>query len=200
VAGTVSNLAFLALIGVIAEQVLSRPQWLALYLAGGAAGELAGYAWQPVGAGNSVAVCGLAGALAVLMLRGDPGLPPAAPYAQLLWAGALVATVSVIPAVAIFAVTAPAVRLLRARGWPAERVAGGAVLACGIALAAAENIHGVALLAGALLSLAVVAVVPADTGRPGCRRLSVTGPEHKDGGCADGLAPVVRVRLLPPGR
>jgi hypothetical protein len=49
----------------------------------------------------------------------------------------------------IFAVTAPAVRLLRPRGWPAARVAGGAVLACGIALAAAENIHGVALLAGA---------------------------------------------------
>jgi len=73
----------------------------------------------------------------------------AGPYAQLLWAGALVATVSLIPAVVIFAVTAPAVRLLRARGWPAARVAGGAVLACGIALAAAENIHGVALLAGA---------------------------------------------------
>ena len=38
-------------------------------MAGGLAGETAGIFWQPVGAGNSVAVCGLIGALASWQLR-----------------------------------------------------------------------------------------------------------------------------------
>src|ERR1700744_1517829 len=60
VAGTLSNLLFLLVIGILAEQVLTRPRWLALYLLPGLAGEFAAYSWQPTGAGNSVAVSGLA--------------------------------------------------------------------------------------------------------------------------------------------
>ncbi len=114
VAGTVSNLVFLAVIGMIAEQVMSRPRWLVLYLVPGLVGEFAAYAWQPVGAGNSVAICGLAGGLAVLMLRSDVRLPVATPYAQLLWIGALVATVSPVAAVLILVATAPVLGVLRA--------------------------------------------------------------------------------------
>ena len=156
VPGTISNLVFLALIGVIAEQVMSRPRWLVLYLGAGLAGEFAAYAWQPVGAGNSVAICGLAGGLAVLMVRGDLRLPAATPYVQLLWAGALVATVSAIPAVLIFVGTAPALSIQHARRLPATRIAGAAVLACGAALAAVQNIHGAALLAGMLIGAVIV--------------------------------------------
>jgi membrane associated rhomboid family serine protease len=122
--GTLSNLAFLLVIGTIAEQVLSRPRWLLLYFIPGLAAELAGYAWQPVGAGNSGAVCGLAGGLIVAMLAGRPRpgphaagiggapsprgrallapwpapvavLPPwPAPLAVTCWLGALAATVA----------------------------------------------------------------------------------------------------------
>jgi membrane associated rhomboid family serine protease len=68
VAGTISNLAFLLVLGAMAEQVLGPGRWLVCYLGAGLVGELAGYVWQPRGAGNSVAICGLAGALTVALL------------------------------------------------------------------------------------------------------------------------------------
>jgi membrane associated rhomboid family serine protease len=156
VLGTISNLVFLAVIGVIAEHVMSRPRWLVLYVVAGLVGEFAAYAWQPVGAGNSIAICGLAGGLAVLMIRGDRRLPAATPYAQILWAGALVATVSAVPAVLIFVATAPVLSILRGRRLPATRIAGAAVLACGIALAAVQDIHGAALVAGIVIGAVLV--------------------------------------------
>ena len=64
VLGTASNLLFLALLGAAAEQVVGRATMVVLYLAAGSTGQLAGVFWQPVGAGNSVAVCGLAGLVA----------------------------------------------------------------------------------------------------------------------------------------
>ncbi len=55
----------------------SVPGFVAAQLVGGLTGELVGWAgWQPVGAGNSVGVCGLAGALAVAVLTVDYGHPP----------------------------------------------------------------------------------------------------------------------------
>ncbi len=160
VVGTLSNLTFLLVIGAMAEQVLTRPRWLVLYLVPGLVGEFVAYAWQPAGAGNSVAVCGLSGALAVLMLRDRRCAPAAAPYVQLPWVGALAGTVSAIAAGLIFAATGLLLRLAAGRRVPAAgvaaAVAGAAVLACGVALAADQNIHGAALLAGALLSVAIV--------------------------------------------
>ena len=79
VVGALSNLAFLLILGAIAEQFLAAWQWLACYFGAGLAGELAGYAWQPVGAGNSIAVCGLAGALVVALWARTPAIGPAAP-------------------------------------------------------------------------------------------------------------------------
>jgi membrane associated rhomboid family serine protease len=52
------------LVGVLAERLFGSGRWLVLYFGGGIVGELAGYAWKPVGAGASVAVAGLLGALA----------------------------------------------------------------------------------------------------------------------------------------
>jgi membrane associated rhomboid family serine protease len=156
VLGTLSNLAFLLIIGTIAEQVLTRPRWLALYLVPGLAGEFVAYSWQPTGAGNSVAVCGLSGALAVLMLRDRRCAPPVAAYAQLLWVGCLVATASAIAGGLIFGAVGLLLRLSGGRSVPVAAVSGAAVLACGAALAADQDIHGAALVAGALLSIAIV--------------------------------------------
>src|SRR4029453_9473219 len=47
VVGTLSNLAFLLVMGVVAEQVLGAWRWLVCYLGAGLVGELAGYGWQP---------------------------------------------------------------------------------------------------------------------------------------------------------
>jgi hypothetical protein len=50
VAGALSNLAFLLILGVLAEQVTSRGRWLLAYAVAGLAGEFAGYVHLDVAA------------------------------------------------------------------------------------------------------------------------------------------------------
>ena len=83
--GTVFNLVSLALVGTAAERRWGARRWLVVALGAGVGAQLWGALVQPVGAGNSVAVFGLAGSLAVLALRrGDR-------VQQLLGAGGLLA-------------------------------------------------------------------------------------------------------------
>jgi membrane associated rhomboid family serine protease len=152
VVGALSNLAFLGLIGVAAEQVLSRPRWLLHYVGIGLGVELLAYEWQPVGAGNSIAVCGLAGGVAVACRRGDSRLPGYTAAALLVWSGALLGTMSdtlVVPGIVLAAAAAALVR----RHQKAVRLVSLATAATGVVLAAATNIHGAALLAGMAVQL-----------------------------------------------
>ena len=68
IVGGMFNIAMLAMLGAIAEQVLSRTACLGIYLIGGLLSEVVALAWQPLGAGNSVAYMSLAGALLGLAL------------------------------------------------------------------------------------------------------------------------------------
>lgn len=63
VPGALFNLAWLLVLGAIAERRFSRPAWLAIYFGGGIATEFLALGWQPHGAGNSIACLALAGAL-----------------------------------------------------------------------------------------------------------------------------------------
>lgn len=69
--GTLTNLAFLAVLGYVAERAIGPGRWLVLYASGAVAGELSGLLYGQAGAGNSIALCGLAGGLAVLTWRGQ---------------------------------------------------------------------------------------------------------------------------------
>jgi rhomboid protease GluP len=62
------NLIALCIIGTWAESLFGSKRWVVLYLVGGFVGEVAGLAWRPVGAGASVAICGLLGGIAVWLL------------------------------------------------------------------------------------------------------------------------------------
>ncbi|GAA4486999.1 hypothetical protein GCM10023191_014220 [Actinoallomurus oryzae] len=155
VAGTVSNLLFLVLVGAVAEQAVSRSRWLVCYFAAGLVGEIAGYAWQPHGGGNSIAICGLAGAAAVALWRGDERLPRFAPTIVLLWCAALLAT-AWFPLLAIGLVAAMAARVAAERGIAVGRWTAAGALVTGVALTAVRNIHGVALLAGLVVAVALV--------------------------------------------
>jgi len=62
------NFPAIVVVGVIVERVFGSYNWLILYFGCGFVGELAGYAWQPFGAGASVAGAGLLGGLAVSLL------------------------------------------------------------------------------------------------------------------------------------
>lgn len=61
--GALFNLFWLLVLGSMAERRFSRPAWLAIYFGGGIAAEFLALAWQPSGAGNSIACLALAGAL-----------------------------------------------------------------------------------------------------------------------------------------
>jgi len=68
-AGTLFNLLTLAVIGVFAERVFGHWRWLVLYFGCGLFGQAMSFLWlQPDGAGNSMCVAGLLGALAAALL------------------------------------------------------------------------------------------------------------------------------------
>ena len=61
--------------GIATEREIGRGWWIVAYAVAGTAGEVAGIFWQPVGGGNSVAVCGLIGLHAVWRLGQTQLLP-----------------------------------------------------------------------------------------------------------------------------
>jgi membrane associated rhomboid family serine protease len=149
--GTASNLVFLVLVGTIAEQVVSRPRWLVQYFGVGLAIELLAYSWQPTGGGNSIAVCGLTGAVGIALATDDERLPGFADLAVLLWCGALIGTTTksaYIVAVGACVASSAATRIAIERGVVIHRWVAAAVLAVGVVLSVLANIHGAALILG----------------------------------------------------
>src|SRR5512140_641424 len=74
IGGAISNLVGLLLIGFVAEQLWDRGNMLLIFFLGALMGELIGFVWQPIGAGNSVANFSLAASVAVIcLLRRPPG-------------------------------------------------------------------------------------------------------------------------------
>jgi membrane associated rhomboid family serine protease len=61
--GLLFNLFWLLVLGTTAERRFSRTGWLAVYFLGGILAEFIALAWQPHGAGSSIACLALAGAL-----------------------------------------------------------------------------------------------------------------------------------------
>ena len=75
VIGTIFNLVSLALVGSLAERIWNGRSMLIIFFVGGVIGEIAGFAWQPVGAGNSVGNFSLAASIAVVSLMRLPFAP-----------------------------------------------------------------------------------------------------------------------------
>jgi membrane associated rhomboid family serine protease len=65
------NLSAIAVLGTFAERIFGRRNWLLLYFPAGIVGELTGAFWKPLGAGASVAGCGLLGGLATWLISRD---------------------------------------------------------------------------------------------------------------------------------
>ncbi len=60
VIGSIFNLLSLLLVGSVAEHLWGRIRWLTIFFLGGISSEIISLAWQPVGAGNSLANFSLA--------------------------------------------------------------------------------------------------------------------------------------------
>jgi len=73
--------------GTLAELALGPAWWAAAYVVAGLVGEIAGLFWQPVGGGNSVAICGLIGLFSLWQLaQRQPALPLRA-LGTVVWGG-----------------------------------------------------------------------------------------------------------------
>jgi membrane associated rhomboid family serine protease len=154
VVGTLSNLAFLLVMGVVAEQVLGAWRWLVCYFGAGLVGELAGYGWQPRGAGNSVAICGLAGALTVALVVGAR-VPRVAPVVLAYWCGALVGS-RWGPALLLVGVAGGvAVQVALGRGLAVGRPVAVAAAMVALILLAAMDLHGAAMVAGIVIAAVI---------------------------------------------
>jgi membrane associated rhomboid family serine protease len=144
----VTNLVTLALVGVVAERLLGRWRWAVLFAAGTIGGQVAAYAWQEPGGGDSIAVCGLAGGVVVRLLvdrsdaaRWEVGAVVGYVAALTGWGfgGIRAAAVAVLVAVVVLLVA------------PARGALVGAV-ACAVALAAASDLHGASLVSGMVVA------------------------------------------------
>jgi hypothetical protein len=158
VPGTLTNLLGLAVLGVLAERTCGRLRWAIAYPGAAAVGEVVGWAgWQPVGAGNSVGVCGLAALVAVSAVRrGDGAVLPAA--AVVFWSIALLggSLGSPLVTVVLCAAVVPLVRLGRAVSAAVPgRIALGTTVAVALILLVRTDIHGAALAAGLVVAVVV---------------------------------------------
>lgn len=156
----VGNLVFLAIIGYFAEQRFGRARWLVLYLTGGIVGEAAGYAFEPHGAGNSIAIFGLVGGLLAAAAgdrpaaAGDQGsVSPVPVVAGLAWMASVVGLDLggyVWAAVASSLVIVFATQVARRFPDPAKLYRAAAVIAAALAvlLVAIADDHGFPILAG----------------------------------------------------
>lgn len=71
------NSIALLIFGTLVERSQGRLWWLVAYGVAGLVGEVAGIFWQPVGGGNSVAICGLIGLFSVALTTRAKLPPPA---------------------------------------------------------------------------------------------------------------------------
>jgi len=149
----VANLVFLAVIGYFAERRFGRARWLVLYLTGGIVGEVAGYAFEPHGAGTSVAIFGLVGGLLAAAARDRDDVSPVAVVAGLAWIASVVGLDLggyVWAAVASSLVVVLATQVARRLPDPSRLYLPAAALAAVLAvlLIAIADDHGAPILAG----------------------------------------------------
>lgn len=154
-----ANLVTLAFVGAVAERLLGRWRWLLLFLAGTAAGQLAAYAWHEPGGGASIAICGLAGGVALALLASPGPVPRIPAYAVVLYIVALAGW-------GLYGVVAAGLACLAAIAlWYAlrrvphiDRLALAGTVACALVLALRRDLHGISLTAGMAATTVLVVV------------------------------------------
>lgn len=145
--GTLYNLALLAVLGYLAERSLGPARWLILYGAGAVAGQAAGYLFNHPGAGNSIALCGLAAGLAIAC-EGRLERSLGAFYAVMLSAYVFTSSGGTWGWVVTIALALAGLQLVIQREWLPMRVFPVVLVVAGVTLAALADLHGVALLGG----------------------------------------------------
>lgn len=150
-AGAAINVVFLVVIGTLAEQVISRWEWIFLYCVGGILAELVAHFWQPTGAGNSIAICAITGPIAIELFRNNSALPRFSAVIVWYWLAGLLATLWW-PLLWVGIAAALGAQLVTVKNGNPNRVTALAVVVVGLVLAMFHNIHGGALIIGLVLA------------------------------------------------
>jgi membrane associated rhomboid family serine protease len=157
----VVNLLGIAVIGPTVERIYGSGRWLLLYFGAGILDEAISYAWQPYGAGASIALCGLiAGLLAWQVARRHLAGALPSLYALCFIAGLAGLAIGGFVADIVLTVVAGSTLGTLIRRNSSEtaivRFVGGASLLGAVVLAALRDNHGTALLIGALIAAALL--------------------------------------------
>lgn len=162
VTALVFNAVGIALIGGAFEQRFGSRRFLLVYFIGGLAGQIAGYRWDPYGAGASVAMFSLVGAWAAYTLRYRQSIPLLALiyalYELAAYAGSLIGGPA--STIVLIVVLAIAFNLLLRRGHAdlrlLSRLTAFVAIAVGLLLTVLQDNHGPPILIGALLAMALL--------------------------------------------
>ncbi len=156
------NAVGIALIGGAFERRFGSLRFLLVYFIGGLAGQIAGYRWDPYGAGASVAMFSLVGAWAAYVLRDRQPMPlPALLYSLYelaAYSGAKVGGAASTLVMVVILAIAFNVLLQRSHGdfRLLSRLTATVALAVGLLLTVLSDNHGPPILIGALLALALL--------------------------------------------
>jgi membrane associated rhomboid family serine protease len=152
-----ANLVTLAIIGLVAEWLLGRLRWVALFAAGTLGGQVAAYAWHEPGGGDSIAICGLAGGVVVALLLHPSPIPRWAADPVIYYVAALTGWGLRGTRGAAACCVAAVVFLygMRRLGLGPEHVGLVGAIACVAVLAAVRDLHGASLASGAVMMTAL---------------------------------------------
>jgi membrane associated rhomboid family serine protease len=155
------NIVSIVVLGVTVERLFGGFRFMLLYFIGGVSGEIAGYAWDPNGAGASVGLCGLMGGLFVmLLLRKGYIRPMISLWALYIIAGFSFETRNTIVSIGLVVLVVVLQLFLNIRKYQAKLL--GPIMAIvgilgAITLIVLHDIHGPATLAG--VGVAVVMLI-----------------------------------------
>lgn len=181
---TAANLVSLAVIGLVSESLLPRLWWLAVLGSGVLGGQAAAYMWEEAGGGSSIAICGLAGGLIVVLLgsvRRQPvpraAVPIAVGYVVALTGWGLGGVTAAAASGIIFAVAYFALVMVDMKH--VKLVALIAAVVCALGLLPLRDLHGASLTSGMAAAVLLVAIRDlAHRSRPRQERPLAPGPSQ----------------------
>jgi membrane associated rhomboid family serine protease len=159
----------IALVGPTIERRFGHLRWLVLYFGAGLVAEAISYAWDPYGAGASIALCGLIGGLVLgLLAWTDPVPLPALLFVLYFVAGLIgYAAGGIIAAVILCVLIGVALPVLirgNAPPWTLDRFVAATGLLGALVLTTLYNNHGPPLIVGACLAALMLWRGPTPTG------------------------------------
>jgi membrane associated rhomboid family serine protease len=154
-----ANLVTLAIVGLVAEWLLGRLRWIALFAVGTLGGQVAAYAWHEPGGGDSIAICGLAAGVVVALLVHPSPIPRWAADPVIYYIAALTGwgLRGAVGAGVCFVAAVVCLYAMRRLGFSPERLALVGTVVCVVVLTAVRDLHGASLAAGVVAMAALVA-------------------------------------------